>query len=98
MGGGTSRRGGPHHHFFGGGRVLSVVLANGLAWAAAATADALRLSAAALRALSYGPWGMSRVTLANTTLAAAVPVDCRLTSKVQSTKAWRAHQVGPKPR
>jgi hypothetical protein len=90
------QRGGPHHHFFCGGRGASTVLsAGGTRVAAAAAVVALRLSAAALRALASRPEGLSGVTLANATPAAALQAACKLTSSVRSTKAWRSASIGP---
>jgi hypothetical protein len=63
--------------------------------AASAAAAALRLSAAALWALTSGPGGMSRVSLASAAQAAALLAAWRLSSRVRSTKAWRSASNGP---
>jgi hypothetical protein len=85
------RRGGPHHHFFGGGRVVSPSLVAGVARAAPAAAGAaLRMSAAAFRALASGPGGLSGVILVNAAPTTALLALCRLTSSVRTMRAWRS--------
>jgi hypothetical protein len=92
-----NRRGGPHHNFFGGGRVGSPDLKAGVPHAAAAdVVAALRVSAAAFRALASGPEGFTGVIMANVVLEAALLAACRLISSVRTTKAWRSVSNGPK--
>jgi hypothetical protein len=75
-----NRRGGPHNHFIGGGRMVSHGFVVGDARAAfAVAAAALRLSAAAFRALASGPSGLSGVILASAAHASALLAACKMT-------------------
>jgi hypothetical protein len=86
-----SRHGGPHHHFFGGDRVASPVLVA----CGVRAASAVRLFAAARRALASVLDGLLGVTLAKVAPAAALLAACRLTSSVRSTKAWPSASSEP---
>jgi hypothetical protein len=71
------------------------LVAGGARATVVASTAALRLSAAALRALACGPRGLFGVTLANAAPAAALLAACRLTSSVRSMKAWHSASNGP---